>query len=97
MLRLDLGLSCPSELIYAPCSSLTRNKLDYSIRALRSLVHGRKRYDMRIRMITHVAEIEKLRLDNELGKVICLLGDNKYTFGSLHPSRGGRPHSDYPS
>jgi hypothetical protein len=41
--RLGLGLGCPSELIHAPYTSLTRTKLDESIRALRSLVHGRTR------------------------------------------------------
>jgi hypothetical protein len=77
--RLGLGLSCPSELIHAPSSSLAQTKLDDSIRALRSLIHGRKRHDMRIRMNARVAEIEKLRLDNKLVKVIRLLGDNEYT------------------
>jgi hypothetical protein len=85
---LGLGITCPSQLRQMPYDDLTRSKLDESIRAMRSLLHGRKRQDMRRRMNERVAKIERLRLDNKLGKVIRLLGDKQYTTLDLSTLRG---------
>jgi hypothetical protein len=43
---------------------------------------------MKKRVNARVAEIEKLRLDNKLGKVIRLLGDNEYTSIDFSTLRG---------
>ena len=86
--RLGLGISCPSTLLRSTYSSLTRSNLDDSIRALRSLLHGRSRHDMRKRMNARVVEKAQLRLENKLGKVIRLLGEKEYTSLDFSTLRG---------
>jgi hypothetical protein len=88
VMHLGLGLSSPSSLLHSTFSCITRIKLDESIRALRSLLHGRSRQDMRNRMNLRVAKIEQLRIEKKLGKVIRLLGDKEYTSLDLSTLRG---------
>jgi hypothetical protein len=84
-----LGLSCPSSILHSTYSCITRIKLDESIRAIRSLLHGRNHRDMRARMNARVAKIEQLRIEKKLGKVIRLLGDAEYTSLDLSTLREG--------
>jgi hypothetical protein len=88
IVTLGLGISCPTTLLTTPFTRGTKAQLEKSIKALKSLLHGRNRHDMRARMNKRVAEIERLRIEKKLGKVIRLLGDGEYTTLDLSTLRG---------